>query len=301
MNKAIYTLLVLITLSISTSSVAYFTEVEAAADKQQLDAEKVKLVQTLQKEALDSSKGRKTAVDASPVSASLKLTNTRKHEPAKALVPKRRERAKLGERERRFAELKHSLRGPEGLLHLPKLEIFVKHYPDHLQARLWLIRSQLMAQQEDNALNSIGEPGSWQDPDWQVSYWKAQVYLHHGQLGSARRAMDYALSNMSGNADIWVQQAVLEQETNNHDGAVQLLKIALEVNPANAIAQLNLGFSLEHLSQYQAALKAYRKYLSNGDASNSTLRLKVLKRVELLARYNSQHKRDNSTNNLSTE
>ena len=308
MNSSMYTKLFSLCFCMCFSGSSFSADTEAALDELPLDPEIVKDMQAVQNVGKEDRTGSnvsdaKTDVgdksDVDDKSAVEKSAKPRDNEPAIAEIPAQREPAEFSAREQRFGEIKRSLQGPEGLLHLAKLETFVGEFPDHLQARLWLIRSQLLAQQQENALNSIGESEKWQDPDWQVSFWKAQVYLHHGQLGPARRAMEYALSNKSDSPEIWVQQAVLEQEAKNHSGAVQLLQIALEVDPANAIAHLNMGISLEHMSQHQAALRAYQKYLSSPNATNSTLRLKVLRKVESLARYIMEYKHDNSAAMLS--
>ncbi|MBX2839808.1 MAG: tetratricopeptide repeat protein [Gammaproteobacteria bacterium] len=205
--------------------------------------------------------------------------------PAVAEIPEKRERTPLSVQAAKFSELKRGLQSPGGLSYLPDLQAFVKQYPEHNLARLWLVKSQIEAGHLSAAADTIGKPGQWRESDWQVGFWKARVLLLLGDSDSARMTMERALTQGSESADLWVQQAVLEQEANNHSVAVQLLRIALEVDPDHAHAQLNLGYSLEHLAKPADALKAYQQYIANSRAGFSSMRLDVLKRIELLANF----------------
>lgn len=204
--------------------------------------------------------------------------------PSVARVPDTRNKPSLpSEQEARLAELKHGLSGPGGLIYLSDLQEFVENWPENSQARMWLIRALIQSGDAGAALNAIGAPGQWREPDWQVGFWKANAHLLGGELALALAESEHALNQENRSPDIWVQRAVLEQQAGNHGGAVQLLTIALKLDPDHAMAQLNLGYSLEHLSRPVDALKAYRHFITTSAQPGSALRQQVLERIQLLS------------------
>ena len=198
--------------------------------------------------------------------------------PAKQIIPK------SSEQELRFTELKSNLQGPGGLIYLSDLKEFVYTWPEHTLARLWLIRSLVQTGDVDEAVTLLGDRGIWVESDWQVGFWKANVHILAGELEIARSGIDWTSMTQSKNADVWVQQAVLEQESGNHGGAIQLLRIAIKLNPEHALAYLNLGYSLEHSSLPSEALIAYQNFLTSDTTHLYHLRKPVMEHIGSLAR-----------------
>ena len=206
-----------------------------------------------------------------------------------AEIPTKQRPAKTTRQEFKFSQLKAKLQGPEGLLHLRALKDFVAKWPEHTLARLWLVKGLVKTGDVEAAMTLIGEPGKWTEADWQVGFWKSNVLILAGEYELARSTIESTARTESKNTDLWVQQAVLEQESGNHLGAIQLLRIAVKLNPDHALAQLNLGYSLEHEALQSQALVAYQNFLISDNSALTHLRVPVMNRIGLLAKIvNSQ-------------
>lgn len=214
-----------------------------------------------------------------------KVEKMNRSEPGIARIPVVKAKNKVSKQALQFGELKSALQGPEGLLHLSDLKKFVVTWPEHELARMWLIRSLVKTGAIDEAMVLLGDPGKWQATDWQVGFWKANVQILAGELEFAKQEIDSTFITEPNNADIWVQRAVLEQESGNHQAAIQLLRIAVKLDPDHALANLNLGYSLEHESNVPEALTAYQNFLTSNNAKLYQLRVPVLDHIGKLAKF----------------
>ncbi|MEE9322271.1 MAG: tetratricopeptide repeat protein [Granulosicoccus sp.] len=215
----------------------------------------------------------------------IKYGKSNRTSPAVARVPTKKIMPAASKQEQQFSKLKASLQGPEGLLHLGEIRQFVTTWPEHTLARLWLIRGLINKGAVDEAVSLLGEQGKWKESDWQVGFWKANVQILAGELELAKAEMNSAFVNESKNTDIWVQRAVLEQESGNHQVAIQLLRIAVKLNPDHALANLNLGHSLEHESLIPEALAAYQNFLTSDNSQLYHLRVPVLNHIGELVKF----------------
>ena len=171
---------------------------------------------------------------------------------------------------------------------IPLLKDFVNKFPGHRESRIALGRLLILSDAHQQALNILGplmQPLA-QDthPDWQPWFWAGTAYLALSQSAQARKMLDIAVSKNSTIADIWIQLAVIEQEHDNHAGALQYLTIAAQLQPELAAIHLNRAYSLERLLRFEDALAAYQRFLVS-DMSNggSSLRPAVLRRINTIA------------------
>ena len=171
---------------------------------------------------------------------------------------------------------------------LPKLKSYVESHPEHRAARLMLARIQVVDHDTIGALATLRPLLSLHarqsHPDWQPWFWAGTAYLQSGEVELARQNLDVALTKSSTVAAIWVQLAVLEQELDNHAGALQYLEIAQRLEPRKAAIHLNRAYSLEWLGDFEQALGAYRQFLvSEMQGADASLRPEVLRRIATIA------------------
>ena len=121
---------------------------------------------------------------------------------------------------------------------------------------------------------------------WELSFLLGTAYLLVGQLDDASNALDYALGLNARVAEIWVQRAAVEQERENAQAALQLLQVALQINPNCAEIYLNAAYAYEHLEKTNAARAAYGQYLklSAKGKQNGRLRRQVLSRISQIGK-----------------
>lgn len=161
---------------------------------------------------------------------------------------------------------------------------FVTREPRHREARLMLGRLQILAGNQLEAITTLAPvllPGH---PDWQPWFWTGTAYLSMGEVELARQNLDVALSKNGVSVDVWVQLAVLEQELENHAGALQYLAIAEQIDPRAAAPHLNKAYSFERLNRFPEALHAYQRFLV-GDMNRDEIALRptVLRRIAAIA------------------
>ena len=124
------------------------------------------------------------------------------------------------------------------------------------QARVALSRGQY--QQALSVLEALAPV-----PENRADYWliKGSAHLGIGQLEPAGMAFASAQSLAPGNAQIAVQQAVLQQEKGDHISALQILKSASIRHPNVPEIFLNQGYSQQALGAVQDAKRSFREFL----------------------------------------
>ena len=120
--------------------------------------------------------------------------------------------------------------------------------------------------------------------NWEDYFWLGTAYLMVNSLDDAAFALDFALELKGDIAEIWVQRATVEQEKGNYAAALQLLQVAIQINPKCLEAYLNAAYAYEHLRQVESARAAYGYFLqlSTTEPKFNNLRRKVLSRLSAL-------------------
>ena len=113
---------------------------------------------------------------------------------------------------------------------------------------------------------------------WEVPFWLGTAYLLDGQLENAELMLDDALAMQSEIAEIWVQRAVVAQELQQPQVALQFLEVAAQVNEHYALTYLNVGIAYESLGDSQNARGAYGRFLKLSAAGTATSRIRRLRR-----------------------
>ena len=100
-------------------------------------------------------------------------------------------------------------------------------------------------------------------PDNRADFWlvKGSAYLGAGQLDLAQAALESARELAPDNAQIAVQQAILQQETGDHAGALQTLEAVADKHPDVPEIFLNQGYSQQAIGAERAATRSFRIFL----------------------------------------
>ncbi|MCR9261401.1 MAG: hypothetical protein NXH95_16900 [Pseudomonadaceae bacterium] len=225
--------------------------------------------------------------------------------PSRSSVPREDEQAlaripgeiKQGSQTQTFANLR------KRLTQLPSSEAqtliagFLKDHPDHREATITLARMQILENQPSTAIETldflVSSVANRRHPDWQPWFWAGTAYLELGEIEAARRMLELAVAKEGKVAEIWVQLAVVEQELDNHAAALQYIGIAEQVDAEAALVHLNRAYSLERLGEFDAALNAYRQFMSSEmSAGSEALRPSVMRRMALLAEHQQAAEQD---------
>jgi len=124
------------------------------------------------------------------------------------------------------------------------------------QARLALSRGRY--QQALSTLESLDPV-----PEKRADFWliKGSAHLGNGQYDLAEKGFTSAQALAPDNAQIAVQQAILNQEKGDHASALEILKGAAARHPNVPEVFLNLGYSQQALGAQQAAKHSFRTFL----------------------------------------
>ncbi len=209
----------------------------------------------------------------------------REHEPSVGRIPAGTMSAAA---ERAFDQLRDNLLAtPDVAVMRAELESYVDDYPLHREARLTLARLHILDDASSAALVTLApllKPlAEREHPDWQPWFWAGTAYLTIGDHAQARRMLDTAVAKNSAVADIWVQLAVLEQELDNHVGALQYIAVAEQIDAEAAAVHLNRAYSLERLGRLEDAMRAYQRFLISTPHGAASLRPTVMRRIADIA------------------
>ncbi len=114
--------------------------------------------------------------------------------------------------------------------------------------------------------------------EWGVQFWLGTAYLLDGQLDNAAVVLDEALALEAERAEIWVQRAIVEQEREQPEIALQLLEVAAQVDATYPMTFLNAGVAYDSLGQSTNARGAYARFLKLSAADGGSNRLRRLRR-----------------------
>lgn len=190
---------------------------------------------------------------------------------------------------RKFTELRDKLFNARDIVIVAdELQEFVGAHPTHREARLAMGRLQILMDQPSAALTTfaplLSTVAEKNHPDWQPWFWAGTAYLATGRIDEARHSLDVAVAKDSAVVDIWVQLAVLEQESDNHAGALQYVSIAEQLDPGASAIYLNRAYSLEQLGRFEEAMMAYQRFLvSDINASSRSIRPSIMRRIATIS------------------
>jgi len=195
----------------------------------------------------------------------------------------------------KFVALRDQIRTTQDIIFAAsELAAFVQQTPNFREARLALGRLQILLDQPNEALATFAPLllpiARTSHPDWQPWFWAGTAYLVQGDIEQARKYLDVAVAKNSAVVEVWIQLAVLEQEVDNHAGALQYVAIAEQLDPSVAAIHLNRAYSLEQLGRFEDALQAYQRFLiSQHDYSSQSLRPSVVRRISTISAVIGSH------------
>ena len=99
-----------------------------------------------------------------------------------------------------------------------------------------------------------------QGPDVLAALFQQGLTLHQqGQLEQAKAAYERILRAQPGQADAMHMLGVIALQLQNYPVAAELIRLAVQANPLNASAHLNLGLACKELQRFEEALYCYRQ------------------------------------------
>ncbi len=290
---ALFVLVMLCTVSVADTDVAELTAADAAElERAEVHAEAARdALETLFR-GIESAPER-TREESSNAQLVQRSENIRADEPSLGRVPAGYLDAAA---EKAFKQLRDNLLATHDVaLMRNELAAYVAAYPQHREARVTLARLYILTDATSAAVQTLAPLltplAKRQHPDWQPWFWAGTAYLAQGDHARARQMLDAAVAKDSASADVWIQLAVLEQELDNHSGALQYIAIAEQLDADAGAIHLNRGYSLERLGRLEDALSAYQRFLVS-DMSHSSLSLRptVMRRIADIAAVVEQRK-----------
>ncbi|MBI5815687.1 MAG: hypothetical protein HZB29_08775 [Nitrospinae bacterium] len=123
--------------------------------------------------------------------------------------------------------------------------------------------------------------------NWEPCLLMGTAYLGQGKLDAAKNYLDQGLALDPAQPRLLVQRAVVEQQKNSNESALQYLKEAEKTAPAMPEVWLNTAYSSDALGKKDEALNAYRKFIATSEERSGAYkkqRSEALKRIEALSR-----------------
>jgi len=116
---------------------------------------------------------------------------------------------------------------------------------------------------------------------WRPWFWMGTAELLMGRLENAADYLDEALAIEGGNAAIWIQRALVEQQRGQDRFALQMLAVAEQLAPDDPRVALNIAYSLDRLGRAEEAVARYTHYLllTAGREEERQARRQVLQRI----------------------
>ncbi len=186
--------------------------------------------------------------------------------------------------EQRLANIKaEGVQGVSSGKRVSDLQELLANYPNYAEARLLLGR-ELIAQGNTQQALTVFEPLLQPDnPDWQPWFWAGTARLAQHELASANQNFETATNKNSKLPALWVQLAVLAQERDEQEAALQYLAVAQQLDSNYGQIHLNKAYSLERLGRLKQAREAYQQFLiSDVETNSQDLRTRVLRRIGTL-------------------
>jgi len=107
------------------------------------------------------------------------------------------------------------------------------------------------------------QPLIWKNTkNWEVLFWMGSAKLGLGEFDQADELFQQALQIKSEIPQLWTQRAIIAQEKNDHKTALDYLTRAQQLSPKAPEITLNIAYSNDALGKVNAAVFAYREYLT---------------------------------------
>lgn len=166
----------------------------------------------------------------------------------------------------------------------------VDNHRDHVLAQL--IYGRLMVKNGDagGAIAVLQPLLATSSEDWRVWFWLGSAQLMAGDIDNAAVSLDEALSREAGQAALWVQRAIVEQERDNPRAALHYLQVANSIDVDNLDVLFNFAYATEMSGDWHKAATLYRYFLQHSASSveYAHLRRQALRRLPVLAAHSPQ-------------
>lgn len=150
--------------------------------------------------------------------------------------------------------------------------------PDHDKARL--LYGQVLVQMGEYKEASLVLAPLLKEGnrDWHVWYWAATAALQLKELDQANTFISKALSIEGNNGLLWLEKAVVEEERNHYQQAINILNVAKDYAGELPRIYLNVGYCADKLGNKELANQSYTRFLilTANDPEYHDVREKVL-------------------------
>jgi tetratricopeptide (TPR) repeat protein len=124
---------------------------------------------------------------------------------------------------------------------LPYLEAYVRLKPEDPRGRFALGVGRFTAGQMDQAAADLREAAAHPETAGGAHYFLARIARQAGDLDTARKEIQESLRVVPGYADAWAEAGLIETRSGNFAAAQQALDKALQLDPENYLATVNLA------------------------------------------------------------
>ena len=123
------------------------------------------------------------------------------------------------------------------------------------------------------------------DASWQTLFWAGTAALGTGNLVLAENWLNRALAKESGNATLWLQRALVEEERGEAVAALHFLNTARKLAPDHIQVILNYAYVMDALDRREEAVAQYSRFLllTADHPGYTALRLKIVQRIGRLS------------------
>ncbi|TLS69193.1 tetratricopeptide repeat protein [Mariprofundus erugo] len=150
--------------------------------------------------------------------------------------------------------------------------------PDHDKARL--LYGQVLVQMGEYKEASLVLVPLLKESnrDWHAWYWAATAALQLKNLDQANIFISKAVSIQGDNGLLWIEKAVVEEERNNYQQAINILNVAKDYAGELPRIYLNVGYCADKLGNKELANQSYTRFLilTANDPQYNDVREKVL-------------------------
>lgn len=170
--------------------------------------------------------------------------------------------------------------------------------PSHHRARLILARELVVSEQYTQVESLLLPLLHKSNNDWRPWFLVGTAQLMSEELDLAAYSLDKALSEAGRyEAAVWVQRAVVEQQRNNPQNALQLLGVAADLDPDDPQIYINLAYAYEDSGDGESALAYYQRFLESplGTEKNNALRKKVVQHLAQRRSHDSMNLQSNTS------
>ncbi len=142
-------------------------------------------------------------------------------------------------------------------------------------------RHQVRVGSYKEAVNTLMPVFDSDNVGWEAYFLIGTAYLGSGNLELSEKYLELGLAIDGRRSGLWLQRAIVAQQKNDHDKALETLYYLKTISPKMPEVYLNIGYSSDVLGKRKKAKEAYQSFLDLTENNHAYLdiRKQVLKRI----------------------